>query len=663
MSKKNDSIMMQFLNQKQKYPKNIGDYSPENDELSCAKNQEQMKEYFEDNPHKGMPYGMPQLNKKEYNLLANWLAKGAQGAQRMQPNYYNHPTILKWELFFNRQNIKTKVTARYLYEHLYLAHIQFDTMPHRFFKIVRSKTPSSKNIELLPTRLVYNKPSQDIFYYRFEEITSTLVHKTHMVYKLNNKKLSRYKDLFIKPKWIEKPYEVSYETKIAANAIKAFEQIPPKSRYTFLLDDIHFFIMNFIRGPVCRGQVALNVINDHFWVVFLDPKYDASINDRFFLHDNLSNLTIPNEEGVNPGLLNTLHMMDYAKDSVSYYNNRNALYKKHYPKGLPLNALWKGNQTQPNDAMLTIYRHFDSASVHKGALGNIPKTLWVIDYALLERIYYSLVAGYDVFGNITQSLLVRKYMDRLRIEGESNFLEFLPPKMRKPLFSSWYKGWLAKELTTYTPSSNLTSIEFPHQKLTPNEYKRTFVKQVLNYTQTPKDGINYVQSPLNLRLPEIYNNKADIQKALKILSVKSNVVNKIVSYGANLAYIKINMPHKSYVYSMVVNRWHNNVALLFNEDNRLDPSKDTVDYIEGFVGSYPNYFFEVNQTQLYDFFHLLQNYEANETNERKLASYGINRAHPAFWEKYDWFQHAFNQQAKETAGLFDLNRYYKKAIH
>ena len=54
--------------------------------------------------------------------------------------------------------------------------------------------------------------------------------------------------------------------------------------------------------------------------------------------------------------------------------------------------------------ILTIYRHFDSASVHKGAFGDIPK-LWVIDYPLLERIYYSLVAGFDVFGNTAHQLL------------------------------------------------------------------------------------------------------------------------------------------------------------------------------------------------------------------------------------------------------------------
>ena len=42
-----------------------------------------------------------------------------------------------------------------------------------------------------------------------------------------------------------------------------------------MLDEAEFTIMGFIKGPVCRGQMALNVIEDHFWVVFLAPSSGA----------------------------------------------------------------------------------------------------------------------------------------------------------------------------------------------------------------------------------------------------------------------------------------------------------------------------------------------------------------------------------------------------
>ena len=40
----------------------------------------------------------------------------------------------------------------------------------------------------------------------------------------------------------------------------------------------------------------------------------------------------------------------------------------------------------------------------KGLVGQQPKTAWVIDYSLLERIHYLLVAGFDVFGNVAHQL-------------------------------------------------------------------------------------------------------------------------------------------------------------------------------------------------------------------------------------------------------------------
>lgn len=73
----NESIMMQYLFQKQTNPLNIGEYSPETDKLSCVKNKDELAKYFDENPHKGMPYGFPALKKEEYNLLMTWLKQGA----------------------------------------------------------------------------------------------------------------------------------------------------------------------------------------------------------------------------------------------------------------------------------------------------------------------------------------------------------------------------------------------------------------------------------------------------------------------------------------------------------------------------------------------------------------------------------------------------------
>ena len=661
MEESNESIMMQYLFQKNKNPLNLGTYSPESDKLTCVKDKEELTDFFDKNPHKGMPYGFPALKKQEYNLLMTWLKQGAINDRKKQTETnLELEQIRKFEDFFNNQNIKYKVSARYIYEHLFLAHISFDDNSGNFYELIRSKTPSGQTPQVIPTRFPY-EGINGRFYYRFQKIESTIVHKTHMIYKLNNEKLTRYYDLFIKPIWEQKPYLPIYDTNICANAMKIFEQIPVSSRYQFLLDDANYIITTFVRGPVCKGQIALNVIQDHFWVMFLDPKYDLSIQDKYFLHDNLPNLSIPNEYGEDPSLYKTFKALDNYELAKKYETNKALIYKQYYPNGLSMDAIWKGNKNQENDSILTIYRHFDSASVHRGALGDIPKNLWVIDYPLLERIYYSLVAGFDIFGNTAHQLLVRTHMDRLRIEGESNFLEFLPKESRVDYFDSWYEGWLAQYLSVYTPSNNKVDITYQTKN-----YKKEFVEKLFEHTNMKKDPINFIEDGYKKApIKSVYNTKEEIEESFKALTLpnSSQLIQNFNDTGSNLAFIKIELNSgENLIYSFVINRWHKNVALLFDEESRLDSSKDRINVIRGFVGSYPNAFVIVKQNDLGDFFNLLQNYEDNEIDNKKLLNYVINRANPNFWEIFDWFDKEFKKQDSLEYGLFDLNRYISKAI-
>ena len=55
--------------------------------------------------------------------------------------------------------------------------------------------------------------------------------------------------------------------------------------------------MGFIKGPVCRGQVALSVIDNHFWVVFINPDSDRVFEERSkqFLAEQSKHLRLPAE--------------------------------------------------------------------------------------------------------------------------------------------------------------------------------------------------------------------------------------------------------------------------------------------------------------------------------------------------------------------------------
>ena len=426
----NDSIMYMLLEHKRISPKVSGEYYPEAGDLSCAENGADLTKFLKKHPNRGMPFGFPPLKQEEFNTVAGWLMQGAHGPTTEQQAVLkaipqkDQSMVASWETFFNTPDPKYRMTARYLYDHLFLAHISFETGSDGFYELVRSRTGPGEAIDIIATVRPYDDPGTGTFYYRFRKIYSTIVHKTHMVFPLGKKQLSRITELFISPEWVEKPYIVDYDKIKSANPFETYQQIPARSRYQWLLDNAHYTIMTFIRGPVCKGQVALNVVDDHFWIMFLDPDYDVSIKYPGFIKLQSGNLRMPGEIGSDYKLLTSLLDNPHYRWAVNYYKARQQFYGAIYPDGLGRNAIWKGNQ--PDDApVLTVFRHFDSASVHRGVLGNLPKTLWVVDYPLLERIYYALVAGFDVYGTAGHQLATRLYMDALRVEGESYFLDFM----------------------------------------------------------------------------------------------------------------------------------------------------------------------------------------------------------------------------------------------
>jgi hypothetical protein len=290
--------------------------------------------------------------------------------------------------------------------------------------------------------------------------------------------------------------------------------------------------------------------------------------------------------------------------------------------------------------------------------------MWVIDYPLFERIYYALVAGFDVYGTMGHQLAIRLYMDTLRVEAESYFLEFMPADQRKEILQSWYDKIPYRDIhafQTTMPSGIAFSTREP---------KRELIEQLVN-TRIPKvigitfDPINYfpggVEHP---PLPGKYETRADYLQGLRAVSRPGTAFVRLFNnYNANLAYLRIRMPKgkKDIVASLVVNRWHSNVTYLFGEKDTLDSTRDRIDIIKGFIGSYPNYFFDVTVAKIPDFLDLLENMQDTPEDIARLKKYGVNRANEDFWQHYDWFQQRFLRDQPIRAGLFDLNRYYFNA--
>ena len=657
------SVLYRMLRMKQITPQSrVGMLSDQVD-ISLNRKQtcptlEEFDKYQHKFPLQGMPFAMPNLKDDEYTTLVQWLAQGAPVPADKKPSAAASKQIKVWETFLNGTDLKQKLVSRYLYEHLFQGHLHFKGTDNReFYRLVRSKTASGQQIDEIATVRPYSDPGRS-FYYRLQRYQASIVAKDHVVYQLSDKRLSRFKELFIKP-----DYQVtqlpSWDPETASNPFKAYAVIPPLSRYQFLLDDARFFIEGFIKGPVCRGMIALNVIEDRFWVVFLDPKADQMLLAPDFLLEVSDYLKIPSSQEGSVRLLGT--WKKYLKLEQEYVAKRFKFYeamKQHDIKDA-MNFLWDGDGENPN-AALTIFRHFDSASVDYGFTGDYPDTAWVIDYPLLERIHYLLVAGFNVFGNLKHQLNTRLYMDFLRMEGEDMYLAFLPVSHRKDIRDSWYGGmrkgmerdlgdiygWMNKDVVTgyKTDDPQVELFQHMEKKLAP----------VLRRD----DDINRCQKASCRSKKGSAKHQADVAMQ-KVADINGLV---LIAFP-DLAFVRVKMGGKAendLAYTIIRNKAYNNVTSMFSDEKdskSRDYSNDSLTVVDWLEGSYPNFFFDVDFKDIEKFTERYASLKTREDYEGFVSIYGVRRTNHHFWEMADWFQEKSRQQRPIRAGLFDLNRY------
>jgi hypothetical protein len=476
-----------------------------------------------------------------------------------------------------------------------------------------------------------------------------LLAKTRMPYVLSPARMARWRSWFLQPN-----YEVAslpgYDGETASNPFKAFAALPLQGRYRFLLDDAGYFVNNFIKGPVCRGQTALDVINDRFWVYFVDPEIGGNDDAAQLVAREAEVLRMPAAEGSNAGLL-AWRAVAAAEDRLLEAKTRHM--DRVFGAGrkpIDLDFVWRGDGHNPN-AALTIFRHFDSATVEPGLIGDPPKTAWVIGYPLLERIYYLLVAGFDVYGNTPHQLQTRLAMDFLRMEGESHFLMMLPKDSRLALRDAWYRGSdeevRGRVIGGAYRFEAESGIRYP-QGVDPQLHLYGLLRQHLAPVLASRHDIDARNEP-----------DAAVRQALSQLAA---VKGTALQWMPEATVLRIDAGAQAdggqgarYV-SLLRNSSHLNVSTLFRESATLMPAEHTLTVSPGFIGAYPNAFLHASPGQLPELV-LAVSALKSEADYRAFADrFAIRRTSPDFWAASDALMAAYRRWAPAEAGLLDWGR-------
>jgi hypothetical protein len=624
----------------------------------------------------GMPYGLPPLASAEIATLKAWIERGAPGSPTANlPERAVIPDSLRgevqaWEHFLNDTDPRQRLVSRYLYEHLFLANLHFASSTRatsesrpRFFRLVRSRTACESGIEEIATRRPTDAPGTPEMFYCLRSVLGAIVEKTHIPYELSPRKLERIKSLFLGSDWSVLGTQ-TYSDDQANNPFETFAAIPVRARYQFLLDDAHFHVATFIKGPVCNGTEAVNSIQDRFFVFFLKPEADGMVMSAAYAAAAWSRLVLPGAWGSDIEVPKDLPFFTRLfKNRERYRRLRAESAHKLRPAGYSLDDIWDGDGNNPN-ALLTVFRHDDNAAVFKGAVGDLTKTVFVLDYPLFERLVYNLVVNFDVFGNVGHQVLTRVYMDLIRMEAEELFLSFLPPPERKALRSDWYRGGLLTDikLNIVFPLTNQgqpTAIEFRNKSAHMWEFvQRALFERLSASVRGAVDPINWRALRMPVGTGPATRRSAAERALHRIASIRAVKATPFARYFPDLSMVLLQRNDgTAQIYSIAHNREHQNVSWIMGEELRLAPDQDTLTIREGALGAYPNMFFVLNEGQVQAFSNAAHGISSRDGYNELVDRFGVRRTSSRFWEVFDAINAVAQRMQPIERGALDLTRY------
>ncbi|SIS94125.1 fatty acid cis/trans isomerase [Neptunomonas antarctica] len=692
-------LMLQMLTLAKNNPLPINKKVPEEiqlgfDRVNYCPAPTEFADYAEEYPHGGMPLAVSGLDQNEYQILSTWLKQGSKIDSAPVTISKQEQLLMKqWETWLNQPDKKSTLLSRYLYEHLFLGHLYLSDanvnshelnqsdLHHRgvnrtdinstdinntrakatqFYQLIRSYTPTGEPPVIVATVRPNDDPKKP-FFYRLIPIIDTIVHKTHITYRFDSDRLSHYQQLFYTSDWSVENLP-GYGYKDRSNPFLTFAAIPAKQRYQFLLDDAEFFVRNFIRGPVCRGQIATNVIRDQFWIMFEDPNVEHYTNNANYQLSVNQHLGLPGEE---TSLLNFgSQWLRYNEDRNQYLDLRQKAYQQQFPKGPELNHIWDGDKTN-NNAFLTVFRHHNSASVTEGWQGEIPLTAWLMGYPLLERTYYELVANFDVFGSISHQTQTRLYFDLIRNGAETNFLRFIPAASRQALYDSWYQSSaIIKTEIAYHELDVKTPSNIPYSR---NQPKHELLETLLDKYPALNGGddpINRCNDGCATQIEDSLH--AQVAHAMsKIAAIPASQLAGI-KWLPEVSFVRINLDQNPthtkanenfLVYTLIRNRRHSSVAYLLGESLRYQEELDSLTIMPAPIGSYPNLILQMNLAELDDFVTSFSAIDSAKSFEQFIQRWSLGRMNPQFWNVFHSFKDYLQATRPLEAGIYDMNRY------
>jgi hypothetical protein len=619
----------------------------------CPRSPATYSKFIAERPELGMPMGLPALSPQEYQTLVDWIDGGAQGpgphAQVARATSRQPFVVAQWESFLNQSSAKDRLIARYIFEHVGAVHFHFKEGPREFFELIRSSTESPETPREIVTETVGNA-IDGAFTYRFRKIDEIIVKKNHVVWDVSLADLQNLKQLFHSKEWDvptdEKPSH-------SGNPFRDFHAIPPEIRARFMIGNSHMLIDQMVRGTVCLGTNATFAIRDHFWVMFLKPESDPSVQNPTL---GLSDFILEDD-----GLKRLREIPTSLTRNTDYRDAFERQLRRLRPKGLGLDDIWLGDGNA--NARETIFRHQDIASVHTGWVGGRPLTAWVLSYSNFERLYYNLVANYRYWGSLSHRYNTWQAMRNIRVEGEELFTTMLPPRYRSTVRNTWSRGYPGLQRDADEERSELRGSRI--QIMNDDDPVGDLLAQLdALFPRAPEelnDSLNLSlregdKAPFTLNAESKLPSFAEFEAGLRSLTHRRDRSFPRVLPSVSFLRVRNENTGEMRVYTLVANRAYSSHESPIGQEQLRLKKEDNVSVFPGVVGSHPNIFFDITLASSAAFLNDLYQLRGDGWNAFK-DKHAIARSSSRFWPFSDWLNDWYAKFDPVNSGYLDLINY------
>ena len=158
--------------------------------------------------------------------------------------------VAQWERFFNGDSLKERLVSRYVYEHLFLAHLYFDDDPERAVLPAgalahAARASRSTDRDARP----FDDPGVDRVYYRLRPRARDHRRQDAHAVRAGRARAWRAGARCSSTRRYAVQRLPSYGAETASNPFVAFRELPVDARYRFMLDEARVHDHGLHQGP------------------------------------------------------------------------------------------------------------------------------------------------------------------------------------------------------------------------------------------------------------------------------------------------------------------------------------------------------------------------------------------------------------------------------